>query len=85
MLAVEDLSEEELRALHARYLELARRGERPSRSALEEHKLSIDALKMTLGELGPDDQFARAKRHKSGQIDRAAELPRDDRAVARKV
>jgi low affinity Fe/Cu permease len=35
MLAVEDLSEEELRALHARYLELARRGERPSPSALE--------------------------------------------------
>ena len=35
MLAVEDLSEEELRRLHARYLELARRGDRPSPRALE--------------------------------------------------
>jgi low affinity Fe/Cu permease len=42
MLAVEDLSEEELRRLHARYLELARRGDRPSPRALES-VLSKDA------------------------------------------
>jgi low affinity Fe/Cu permease len=35
VIAVEDLSEEELRQLHGRYLELARRGERPSPQELE--------------------------------------------------
>ena len=35
IVAVEELSEEELRLLHARYLQLARRGERPLPSALE--------------------------------------------------
>ena len=35
ILAVEDLSEEELRQLHARYLELAGRGDRPPPRALE--------------------------------------------------
>jgi low affinity Fe/Cu permease len=34
IVAVEDLSEEELRRLHARYLELARRGDRPLPSEL---------------------------------------------------
>lgn len=34
-IAVEELSEAELRRLHARYLELARRGQRPPPSALE--------------------------------------------------
>jgi low affinity Fe/Cu permease len=35
IVAVEELSEEELRFLHARYLQLARRGERPLPNALE--------------------------------------------------
>lgn len=35
IIAVEDLSEDELRRLHARYLELARRGDRPSPRDLE--------------------------------------------------
>jgi low affinity Fe/Cu permease len=35
IVAVEELSEDELRRLHARYLELARRGERPSPLTLE--------------------------------------------------
>jgi low affinity Fe/Cu permease len=35
MVAIEDLSEGELRRLHARYLELAHRGERPSPQVLE--------------------------------------------------
>jgi low affinity Fe/Cu permease len=36
IIAVEDLSEEELRQLHARYLALARPGERPPPGALED-------------------------------------------------
>jgi low affinity Fe/Cu permease len=35
MVAIEELSEAELRRLHARYLELVRRGDRPSPAALE--------------------------------------------------
>ena len=35
MVAIEDLSEGELRRLHARYLEFAHRGERPSPQVLE--------------------------------------------------
>ena len=35
MVAIEELSESELRRLHARYLELVRHGERPSPAALE--------------------------------------------------
>lgn len=35
-IAVEQLSEEELRRPHARYLELARAGDRPAPKALEE-------------------------------------------------
>jgi low affinity Fe/Cu permease len=35
IVAVEELSEEELRHLHARYLQLARRGERPLPGTLE--------------------------------------------------
>jgi low affinity Fe/Cu permease len=35
MVAIEELSEPELRQLHARYLELVRRGDRPAPAALE--------------------------------------------------
>jgi low affinity Fe/Cu permease len=35
MVAIEELSESELRRMHARYLELVRRGDRPSPVALE--------------------------------------------------
>lgn len=35
IVAIEELSESELRRLHARYLELVRRGDRPSPAALE--------------------------------------------------
>jgi low affinity Fe/Cu permease len=39
IVAVEELSEDELRRLHARYLELARLGERPAPGALESSSL----------------------------------------------
>jgi low affinity Fe/Cu permease len=42
MLAVEELSEEELRRLHARYLQLARHGDRPSPGTLEASLPAVD-------------------------------------------
>jgi low affinity Fe/Cu permease len=55
IVAVEELSEEELRHLHARYLQLARRGERPLPGTLEASSAAEPRERTALSE--PDAGF----------------------------